>query len=456
MADETTLAKTVRTAKIKHVMLHFTDILGRLRGRTIAATEAAKALEEGIGFDGSSIPGLTQIGDSDMIMKPDPTTLVTFPTYFYNRPIASLICDIFTPEKNRSKSDPRYICQSTTKKMQKDGYYTTAAAELEFYLTKNEKSTIEPVENHVKENPRYFDISPVRDVTEHYRMDLCEVLTTFKIAVERQHHEAGSAQNEVTFKYSSPTETSDNITRTKFAAKAIAYFKYGWVASFMPKPWTNRPGNGMHIHLGLLEKASLKNIFFDSNEYANISQTGRYFIGGILSHAKALSAIVAPAVNSYKRLVRGFEAPVYVAWGKRNRSALIRIPQYFPEKKSEARIEFRCPDPLCNPYIAYATLLEAGMDGVKKKTEPPPPTEENTYKLTKAQLKKLGIKTLPSSLKEALEEWKSDEICIKTLGKENADAYVELKMQEWKEYKPHIPSSKNQITSWEMEKYLFA
>jgi len=449
-------AKILKTPKINHVILHFTDLLGNLKGRTINTNEIEKALQEGVGFDGSSVPGLANINESDMIMKPDPATLVMLPTYFYNRPVASLICDIYKPEKQRCESDPRYICQKTTNKIQKKGYMPAAAAELEFYLIKKEENSVQPVENHIKDNPRYFDISPTRDITETYRMDLSEILTSFNIKVERQHHEAGPAQNEITFKYSMPTQTSDHIIRLKFAAKALASSKYSWIATFMPKPWIDKPGNGMHVHLSLFDKISLKNIFFDPENYANISQIGQYFIGGILDHAKALSAIVSPTVNSYKRLIKGYEAPVYICWSRKNRSALIRIPQYFPEKENEARIEFRCPDPLCNPYLTYSTVFEAGIDGIKKKINPPPPIEENIYKLSKEKLRKLEIEMLPSSLKEALDEWSSDEICKKVLGKETAEKYMELKNKEWKEYQSQNLDLKYQITMWEIEKYLYA
>jgi len=287
-------------------------------------------------------------------------------------------------------------------------------------------------------------------------MDLSDALSSIGLKVERQSHEVGSAQNEITFKYSSPVTTSDNIIRYKFTAKAVADRKYGWMATFMPKPWLGKAGNGMHVHLGLLSKNSEKNVFFDPSGYASVSQACRYFVGGLLAHAKALSAIVAPTINSYKRLVPGYEAPIYIAWSRRNRSALVRVPEYFPGEESEVRVEFRSPDSLCNPYLAYAVLFEAGMDGIKKKIEPEDPIEENVYHITDAKRKELGIETLPTSLKEALEEWNNDEICIRALGKENAEKFVRLKAEEWKEYEPHMPNNKNEVTQWEIEKHLFA
>ena len=440
-----------------YVLLHFTDILGSLKGRTISAEEAENALNEGIGFDGSSIIGGVNIEESDMVMKPDPSTFNVCPYYFYDKSVVSFICDIFKPDRKRFEGDSRHVCQKTVEKTLAEGYKPTAAAELEFYLVqKSEEGEIYPVENHLIDKQRYFDIAPGRDITETYRMDLSNALTTMGIIVEREQHEVGSAQNEITFKYSDPVTTSDNIMRHKFAAKAVADRKYSWISTFMPKPWPDKPGNGMHVHIGLFNPKNGKNIFFDPKGYANISQKCRYFIGGLLEHAKALCAIVAPTVNSYKRLVPGYEAPIYIAWSKRNRSALIRLPEYFYGKEKEARIEFRCPDSLCNPYLAYTAIFEAGLDGVRKKIEPGDPVDTNVYHLSEAKRRELGIEVLPTSLKEALEEWESDEVCVRALGKDNAEKYMELKMQEWKEYETHMPANKSQVTPWELQKYLYA
>lgn len=440
-----------------YILLTFTDILGYLRGRTIPTQQANNALTNGVTFDGSSILGGTNIEDSDMIMQPDPNTLTAIPHYFYDKNVATIICDLKKPDGTQFQNDPRHILKKTQQKAQDQNLQLTAAAEIEFYLTrKTAEGNIEPIENHLIDKQRYFDIAPGRDLTETYRMDLSNALATMGITVERQHHEVGSAQNEITIKYTDPLTTADNITRYKFAAKATANKKHGWTATFMPKPWKGKAGSGMHIHLGLTNPKTEENPFHDPNGYGYISQKCRYFIGGILHHARALCAIIAPTVNSYKRLIPGYEAPTYVAWSKRNRSALIRIPAFSPENKKEARIEFRCPDPLCNPYLAYTTTFEAGLDGIKKKIDPGDPTETNIYHLTNEERKKLDVQTLPSSLKEALEEWKSDNICIDTIGKELAEEYIELKMQEWQEYEQHSPQDKNDVTSWEIQKYLYA
>jgi glutamine synthetase len=440
-----------------YILLHFTDMLGFLKGRTIPAEEAENALTEGVGFDGSSIIGGVSVEESDMVMKPDPSTFTVCPYYFYDKSVISFLCDIYRPDGERFESDPRYICQKAMKKTLMKGYKPTAAAELEFYLVqKTDEGDVYPVENHLIDRQRYFDITPGRDITEVYRMDLSNALSTMGIIVEREQHEAGSAQNEITFRYSDPVTTSDNIMRYKFATKAVADKKYGWTATFMPKPWVDKPGNGMHVHIGLFNPKNGENMFYDSKGYAHISQKCRYFIGGLLEHAKALCAVVAPTVNSYKRLVPGYEAPMYIAWSRRNRSALIRVPEYFQGKEKETRIEFRCPDPLCNPYLAYTVILEAGLDGIKKKIELGEPVDMNVYHLNEAKRRELRIKVLPASLKEALEEWESDEICIHALGKENAEKYMELKMREWREYEPHMPNNKSEVTQWELQKYLYA
>ncbi len=446
--------ETLKEHNTQYIILYFTDLLGNFRGRTIPISEIEGALSHGVGFDGSSIHGITSIEKSDMVMQPDPTTIAMLPHYVYDHNIATAICKIKLPSGNPQTGDSKYILQEYIRKLQEKGYTPTTAAELEFYLVKTQNGVVEPVESHIHENTRYFDIMPGRDLTEQYRMDLCDALSEMEMKVERQHHEVGSAQNEITFKYATPVTTADNIVKYKYISKAIAHKKYGWTATYMPKPWRSVAGNGMHVHLSLFSKN--KKLFYDENGYAGISQTCRYFIGGLLTHAKALVAIVAPTVNSYKRLLPGYEAPVYLVWSRSNRSALVRIPENFKGSESDARIEFRCPDPLCNPYLAYLVLFEAGMDGVKRKIDPGDPIEKNTYHLTEAERKKLSVEKLPSSLKEALEAWKSDYICIRAMGKEVAKIYAEFKLEEWREYENHRPKEVAEVTLWEIEKYLFA
>ena len=445
--------ETLKTLKTEYVILHFTDLLGSFKGRTIPVAEMEKALFHGVGFDGSSILGITSIERSDMVMQPDPTTLATLPHYVYDHSVAATVCKVKWPNGDFHDGDSRHILQQYIRKLKEKGHTPTAAAELEFYLVKTQNGAIEPVENHIKDS-RYFDILPGRDLTEQYRMDLCDALVEMGMKVERQHHEVGSAQNEITFRHSSPTVAADSIVKYKYVSKAIAHKKYGWTATYMPKPWMGKAGSGMHIHLSLFDGD--RNLFYDESGYARISQTCRYFIGGLLSHARALAAIVAPTVNSFKRLLPGYEAPVYLAWSRSNRSALARIPENFSGEENEARMEFRCPDPLCNPYLAYLVLLEAGMDGIRRKIDPGDPLEVNTYHLTEAERQNLRIEQLPTSLREALDEWDNDDTCIRALGKENAQTYRELKEKEWKEYEAHIPTDAAEVTSWEIDKYLLA
>jgi glutamine synthetase len=334
--------------KLDYALLFFTDLPGNIRGRTVPASQLEEAFERGLGFDGSSIP-FERIENSDMVMKPIEKTRTPLPDYFYDHRVVMYICRILRPGGKVFKSDPRYICEKITQKLKEEGFKPYAAPEIEFYLVKGETGNPEPVESHIKDHQRYFDLTPGRDLTESYRMDLCDALTEMGLTIEREGHEVGTGQNEITFKYSTPVKTSDNTMLYKFAAKAVAQKKYGWIATFMPKPWSERTGSGMHTHLSLFDSKGKKNLFFDSKGYANISQICRYFIGGLLKHARALCAIVAPTVNSYKRLVPGYEAPVYITWSRRNRSALVRVPEYFPGNEKGARIEFRAPDPLCNP-----------------------------------------------------------------------------------------------------------
>ncbi|MEM1545132.1 MAG: type I glutamate--ammonia ligase [Candidatus Methanomethylicia archaeon] len=439
------------------IILCFLDLIGMLRGKTIPARVVSEVIVDGVGFDASSIPGFAEIWESDMIMKPDLSTLVRFPDYFYNYKVGGIICNIYVPEGFPFKYDGRQICIRMEEKFKSQGLQPLAGAEPEFYLVKTNGETIFPVENHIHDNHRYLDVSPGRDLTEQYRMDLSATLITMGFNVEKHHHEVGHSQNEIVLKFSSVTENADRILWYKMIAKTIALKKYNWVATFMPKPWIEKPGNGLHIHLSLKSVNNGENIFADTNDnYAGISQICRYFIGGLLEHSRALSAIVASTVNSYKRLIPGFEAPVYISWGKRNRSALIRVPEKHLKKPSEIRIEYRCPDPLCNPYLMYTAIFEAGMDGIKKKIDPGDPINECIYHLSDEKRRELGIKTLPSSLKEALEEWYSDDICIKAFGKDVAEKYYELKMEEWKEYiKQNSNPKPDEITKWEIYKYLY-
>ncbi|MEM2897614.1 MAG: type I glutamate--ammonia ligase [Candidatus Bathyarchaeia archaeon] len=441
------IEEILRDEKVRFISLHFADVLGYLKGRTVPIESVGTTLKDGIGFDGSSIPGFTGIEESDMIMKPDLETLMIFP--MYNDKVARLICDIHRPSGERFEGDPRFICQRTIEELDKNGFMCNMGAELEFYTARiNEKGEFEPTEAHIKDSQRYFDISPSRDSTEEFRKDFTSaLLNTKKFIVEAYHHEVGSSQHEINFKFSDPLKTSDSILTYKFIAKEVAR-KHGLIATFMPKPWSGKPGSGMHLHISLFYKNG-RNAFFNSEGYAGLSEIGRRFIGGVLAHSKALSAIVASTVNSYKRLTPGYEAPAYITWSRRNRSSLIRVPEYFLRREESVRIELRSPDPLCNPYLAFSAIINTGVDGIKNKIEPPIPIEKDIFHLSENERRELGIEPLPESLGEAIEELENDDVIKEALGDYAFKKYIELKKKEWDEYRLRV-------TPWEVEKYFFA
>ncbi|MEM3507372.1 MAG: type I glutamate--ammonia ligase [Candidatus Bathyarchaeia archaeon] len=445
--SECYIEEKLKNENVKFISLHFPDVLGYLKGRTIPLESLSKVLKDGIGFDGSSIPGFTSIEDSDMVMKPDINTLVVFP--IYNDKVARFICDIYKPNGERFEGDSRYVCQKVIEELKNEGFICNTGVELEFYTAKvNEKGDFEPVEAHIKDSSMYFDISPSRDMTEEFRKDfVLALLNTKRFAVEAFQHEVGSSQHEINFKFSDPLTTSDNILTYKFIAKEIAK-KHGLIATFMPKPWFGKPGSGMHIHISLFYSDG-ENAFFDCKGYASLSEIGKYFIGGILAHSKALSAIVASTVNSYKRLTPGYEAPAYITWSRKNRSSLVRVPEYFPRKKDSVRIELRSPDPLCNPYLTFSAIIKAGLDGIKNRIEPPIPIEKDVFRLSENERKELGIEALPESLGEAIKELEEDNVIKEALGDYIFKKYIELKKKEWDEYRLRI-------TPWEIEKYFFA
>jgi len=418
-------------------LLWLIDIQGILKGRSIPNKYLNPAIEEGIGFDGSSIPGYSKIQNSDLRMKADITTFSLLPMYFYNKKVGKFFCDVLTSSGEEFNKNPRKICRDYENKLDLE---VKISAEPEFYLIdKNSLKSIEDAPGN-----QYFDLYPGRDKTEAFRMELSDALSLAAIEVERMHHEVGPSQCEINFKYSSMLRTADNIITYKFFAKKVAE-KFGWEATFMPKPWIDKPGNGMHIHLSLFK--GNKNLFYDTDE--GLSQFCYYFIGGILEHAHALAAVAAPTINSYRRLMPGYEAPIYISWGWSNRSTMIRVPHYSKLEEKSTRIEIRLSDPTANPYFLFPCIIEAGLDGVKKKIEPIEPSKENVYE------SKENYKTLPSSLLEAIDSWNSDDICIRALGKEVAETYRELLLQEWKEFLKEVGSSNvREVIDWELKRYL--
>lgn len=432
-----------RAEKIKFVLLQFTDILGMMKCVTIPANRLEDVLDKGIWFDGSSIQGFVRICESDMILRPDPSTYQPIPWKVEDRKSARLICDVFTPEGEPFEGDPRCILKKALNEASQMGYVFNTGPEVEFYLFKKDDGNITTVPHDVG---GYFDY-PARDFASEVREDITFALEDMGMISEMSHHEVGPGQHEIDVHYSNALTSADNTVTLKYVIKSIAA-KHGLYASFMPKPLFGEAGSGMHVHQSLFDKDG-RNVFFDANDKYKLSSVAYSFMAGQLAHSKALTAILAPTVNSYKRLVSGYEAPVYICWGQINRSALIRVPSYSPGRESSIRVELRCPDPSCNPYLAFAVMLKAGMDGIKNNIKPPRPVEENVYKIDPSKLKELGIEILPVSIRQSLEELKKDEVVREGLGEHAFERFCAAKQAEFEEYRM-------QITPWEVEKYLEA
>ncbi|MFA6548468.1 MAG: type I glutamate--ammonia ligase [Candidatus Margulisiibacteriota bacterium] len=428
---------------VKFINLQFTDILGAIKSVAIPVQRLADVLDKGIWFDGSSILGFVRICESDMILKPDPATYMITPWTPAERKSARFLCDVYTPDNKPFEGDPRSILKKALRETARMGYVYNCGPEVEFYLFKKE-------ENKITTSPHdvggYFDYSP-RDMASSVRKDIVIALEAMGMEAEMSHHEVGPGQHEIDVRYSNALTAADNAITLKYTIKAIAQ-KHDLYASFMPKPLYGEAGSGMHVHQSLFDKRG-KNAFYDAKDKYRLSKLAYSFLAGQLRHAKALAAIVAPTVNSYKRLVSGYEAPVYICWAQINRSALIRIPRYSPGRELSTRIELRCPDPSCNPYLAFAAMLAAGLDGVKKGWTPPKPVEEDVYTLKPSQLEALKVDMLPFSIKRAVEELKADKVVQAGLGKHTFDKFVEAKLAEFDDYRM-------QITPWEIDKYLEA
>ncbi|MFW6450232.1 MAG: type I glutamate--ammonia ligase [Nanoarchaeota archaeon] len=435
MADEI-LEKATKDG-VKFVELYFTDLHGMIKAVTIPVEKLKEAFEKGIWFDGSSIEGFTRICESDMYLKPDPTTYAVIP---WENNTARFICDVYNAEGNPFEGDPRQILRKVIKEAESLGYTFKVGPELEFFLFKD--TEIEPASHDVA---GYFDFSP-RDQASEVRKELILALESLGMEVEMSHHEVAPGQHEIDFKYGEAIKQADRCITFRHAVKSIAN-KHSLHATFMPKPVFGENGSGMHVHQSLFDKDG-ENVFFDKNDELKLSDIAKNFVGGQLEHVKALSAVTSPTVNSYKRLTPGYEAPVYICWARRNRSALIRIPRYSPGREQSTRIELRCPDPSCNPYLAFAVMLKAGLEGIKKKIKPPAPVEEDVYQFDENKLNEMGIETLPSSLGEALEYLKNDRVVKEALGKHTSPVYLNAKKKEWDEYRI-------QVTPWEIKKYLW-
>lgn len=430
--------KTAHENKVKFVRLWFTDILGFLKSFAITVEELEGALEEGMGFDGSSIEGFARIDESDMIAMPDPSTFQILPW----RPTeggatARMFCDILEPDGSPHQGDPRYALKRMLKKAADMGFTFYVGPELEFFLFKSSESP-EPLDQG-----GYFDLTPL-DVASDIRRDIALTLEAMGIGVEYSHHEVAPSQHEIDLRYTDALTMADSTMTYRLVVKEIA-LKHGAYATFMPKPLQGENGSGMHTHQSLFQGD--RNAFFDPDDKYHLSEVGKRYIAGLMRHAPEITLVTNQWVNSYKRLVPGYEAPVYITWALRNRSDLIRVPVYKPGKEEAMRVEYRAPDPACNPYLAFAVMLAAGLEGIKRGYELPPPVERNVYEMTDEEREELGIRTLPGSLWEAIQLAEGSELVRETLGGHIFYKLIENKKIEWERYR-------TRVTAYELEEYL--
>lgn len=428
----------VKENDVKFIRLWFTDIFGQLKSFAITVEELEGALENGMGFDGSSITGYQDIEESDMIAMPDPSTFKVLPWRPKEKAVGRMFCDVLKPDGNPYEGDPRYVLKKVLKKMESAGYdHFYVGPELEYFYLKDSGGT------EILDEGGYFDLTTL-DVASDLRRDTIFALEEMGINVEYSHHEVGPSQHEIDMRYNNGLVTADNTMTYRIVVKEIAA-KYDAYATFMPKPIYGVNGSGMHTHQSLFKGE--RNAFFEKDAQYNLSGTAKKFIAGQLRHAKEICAVFAQWVNSYKRLVPGYEAPVYIAWSRRNRSALIRVPYYHPGREQATRAEIRSPEPACNPYLTFAALLAAGLEGIEKGYELPEPIEKNLYDLTDIERTKMGVESLPESLGEALKHFENSELMYKTLGEHVFSRFLELKKKEWAEYR-------TQVTPWELDNYL--
>jgi len=426
---------------VKFINLQFTDILGIIKGTPIPVARLAEAIEKGVWFDGSSVGGFGRIYESDMLLSPDLSTYAILPWTSPDRRVARIMCDVLDPNGKAFAGDPRFILKQAMAQADKLGYTFHTGAELEFFLFRKNGEKIAPVPHDVA---GYFDFSP-RDLAADVREEIAMALAAMGMEVEMVHHEVAHGQHEIDVRYSDALTSADNVITTKYTVKAIAQ-AHDLYATFMPKPIFGINGSGMHVHQSLFDRKGA-NAFYGASDPYGLSKLAYHYIAGQLEHARGFAAVVAPTVNSYKRLVPGYEAPVYICWGQVNRSALIRIPRFSPGRESSTRAELRCPDPSCNPYLAFSCMLRAGLDGVDRKLTPPSPVEENVYHFDDARLAELNIGQLPGSLRQALDLMEADPLIRQTLGDLTYERYLETKSKEWDQFRI-------QVTDWEIERYL--
>ncbi|MCU4138318.1 MAG: Glutamine synthetase [Thermodesulfobacteria bacterium] len=434
--DKKDVMEAIKANNVKFVMLWFTDVLGQLKSLELLVDELEVAFEEGMGFDGSSIEGFARIEESDMLAFPDPSTFAILPWEYKGYKIARMFADIYLPDLTPYSGDSRYILKQNLKKAKEIGYTFYVGPELEFFIFKNNKQP------EFLDEGGYFDYS--LDIAENFRKEIILALEAMNIKVEYSHHEVAPSQHEIDLRYTEALQMADIVVTVKAIIKEIAK-RNGIYATFMPKPVYGINGSGMHIHQSLF--IGEQNAFFDPKDPFRISQTAKHYIEGLLRHIKEITIILNQWVNSYKRLVPGYEAPVNICWGHKNRSSLIRVPMYKPGKEKAVRIELRSPDPACNPYLAFACMLGAGLEGIKKQYPLREPIEKDVYLLSDEEKKALNIEYLPGSLIEAIEIAKKSDLLKKILGEKIFNFIIQNKKLEWDMYRV-------KITSFELERYL--
>ncbi|MGA2465245.1 MAG: glutamine synthetase family protein [Thermodesulfobacteriota bacterium] len=430
--------RTSKERDVKFVRLWFTDILGFLKSFAITVRELEGALEEGMGFDGSSIVGFVRIDESDMVAKPDPSTFKVLPWKANDHVVAAMFCDILEPDGRPHQGDPRWVLKKNLKRAADMGYTFNVGPELEYFYFL--KSTGKP---KTLDTGGYFDLTPL-DVASNLRKQTAMVLEELGILVEYTHHEVAPSQHEIDLKYTDALTMADSTMLYRLVVKEVA-LKNNVYASFMPKPIYGVNGSGMHTHQSLFQ--GKKNAFFDPKDKYHLSEIAKRYIAGLMKHAREITLVTNQWVNSYKRLVPGYEAPVYISWAERNRSDLIRIPVYKPGKEIATRVEYRSPDPACNPYFAFAVMLAAGLEGIEKEYPLRDPVERNVYEMTEKERKKYRIESLPGNLYEAIQITEKSDLVKRALGDHVFQQFIENKKIEWDRYRA-------QVTDYELEQYL--
>ena len=429
--------KTTKDKDIKLIGLWFTDILGFLKSVSITPRELEEALADGVGFDGSSIEGFARIDESDMLALPDSTTFQILPWSLPEHLVARMFCDILRPGGQPFDGDPRYVLKRNLKTAADQGYTFNVGPELEYFYFQNAGGT------HILDEGGYFDLTPL-DMASDLRRETILALEQLGISVQYSHHEVATSQHEIDLNYADALTMADNVMTYRLVVKEVAQ-KHGVYATFMPKPIFGVNGSGMHVHQSLFK--GNRNAFFDENDPYYLSKIAKHYIAGLLKHASEIAAVVSQWVNSYKRLVPGYEAPVYLSWARRNRSDMIRVPEYQPGKETSTRIEFRVPDPACNPYLAFSVMLAAGLEGIEKEYELADPIEQNVFEMSSKEREQRGIGSLPRDLSEAISLTENSQLVRKALGDHVFDSFIKNKKIEWERYRM-------QVTEYELKRYL--